>query len=420
MAEPKAKLTENAVKHAKPKVEHGVLKETRLYDRDGLYLTVSVTGKKWWRLKFHHLGKEHRMGLGSYPEIALSEARNRRDEARSRLRNGVNPLIQRKLDRAQAIAKHENSFEAISRKFIAERDAFWSIDYKNKFLRSLERDVFPSLGSRPIAEISPPELLICLRTIEKRSAVDMAKRVCQRCSMVFKYAITSSYCLYNPASELPAALQRRKVRHYAALSVSDLHEFKTKLEEYSGDPVTKFATKLLLLTFVRTTELREACWNEINLDLKEWRIPSQRMKMRIEHLVPLSKQAVTIFQQLKQMSSAGSHFVFPQSNNPTKPMSENTILFALYRMGYHSRTTGHGFRSLASTALNEASFSADAIESQLAHAERNQNRGAYNSAIYLPERTLMMQAWADFIDQTNDLPAATAKLRRSARRARAL
>jgi integrase len=420
MAESRALLTDRAIKEATPVAEDGSPKERRLHDRNGLYLTVSLGGKKWWRLKFHYAGKERRMGLGTYPEVSLKEARHLRDEARAQLRKGLNPQVQRKLERAQAIARHENSFELVSRKFITDSQSTWSDDYAKKFLRSLERDVFPSLGSRPIAEISPQELLSCLRDIEKRNAVDMAKRVCQRCSMVFKHAIRSHLCIYNPASELPPALKKRKVRHYAALDVAELHEFLAKLEKYDGEPITKYATKLLLLTFVRTTELREACWKEIDLDLKEWRIPASRMKMGTEHLVPLSKQAVMVFRQLQQLSPKDCDLVFPQTSDSKKPMSENTILFALYRMGYHSRATGHGFRTMASTALNEASFNADAVESQLAHLGRNQVRRTYNGAVYLPERRLMMQAWADFLDQTNDLPAATIKLRKSARKARTL
>lgn len=411
-------LTDTAVKNAKPKLVEGKLREIRLYDRDGLYLTVAGTGKKWWRLKFHFAGKERRMGLGSYPDVSLSEARILRDEARALLRKNINPQVHRTVERAQAIARERNTVEAVARGLLAERSSYWSDDYASKFLRSLEKDIFPSIGARPVAEVTPLEVLSCLRAIEKRGAIDMAKRVCQRCSMVFDYAIRTHLCTSNPARSLPGALLKRKVKHYSAIGPDELPDFQRKLDVYDGAPLTKLATKLLLLTFVRTAELRGAVWSEIRLDLKEWRIPASRMKMQKEHVVPLSKQAVAVLKELQRFSTDRSGLVFPQASNQSKPMSENTILYALYRLGYHGRATGHGFRTLASTTLNEAGFSTDAIELQLAHVERNQVRASYNQAQYLSERMIMMQAWADFVHQCDNLPVATERLRRSARKAR--
>ncbi len=265
-------------------------------------------------------------------------------------------------------------------------------------MRRLEGDIFPTLGQRPINAITAPELLEAIRSIEKRGAIDIAHRATQTCGQIFRYGIAIGRAERNPAADLKGALKTRTKRNYSHLKASELPEFLSKLEAYEGFIETKLALRLLLLTFVRTTELRAAEWAEINFEKAEWRIPAERMKMREQHIVPLSRQAIAILRELHKYTG-NTQYLFPGQNNPNKFMSENTMLGALYRMGYHSRATGHGFRSTASTVLNEQGFRPDVIERQLAHAERNKVRASYNHAQYLPERREMMQWWADYLDE---------------------
>jgi integrase len=264
-------------------------------------------------------------------------------------------------------------------------------------MNSFEADAFPKLGSRPIADVTAVELLAAAKKVEKRGAVETAHRLLQVCGQVFSYAIATGRAERNPVSDLRGALQPVQKSNNAYLKADELPDFLKKLDNYDGQPQTKLALRFLLLTFVRTGELRGAGWKEINFDKAEWRIPAERMKMRDPHIVPLSKQAIAILRELQPLTGHWSH-VFPNQHKPSGCMSENTILYALYRMGYHSRATGHGFRSTASTILNEQGFNSDVIERQLAHGERNQVRAAYNHAQYLPERRKMMQWWADYLD----------------------
>jgi len=407
----RVRLTATQVKEAKP-----LKKEYDLRDTESLYLTVSPAGSKWWRFRYRFRGEERRTGLGTYPEVSLKEARTRRDEIRALARRGIDPRAE--AQRAQATNKQadQNTFQFVASLFIESRIAKWTASYRVKLQRSLETDIYPYLGSRPIREITRAELLACLERIEtERGAIDMAKRVCQRCSMVFKYAIDMQLCDHNVARDVPRSLSHRKVSHYSALRATDLPDFVPALLGYEGEQHTRLAMRLLLLTFVRTNELRFATWDEVSFELARWDIPAARMKARESHLVPLSRQALDILRELKELNVDGSKYVFPQTFNVKKPMSENTILFALYRMGYKGRTTGHGFRTLASTTLNEARFPPDAIEAQLAHRETNSSRAAYNRASWLLEREVMMQAWADYLDQVGDLAVATKALRMAAR-----
>ncbi|MDF3982886.1 tyrosine-type recombinase/integrase [Luteibacter sp. PPL554] len=404
-------LTANEVKNAKAEG-----KERRLYDTNGLYLTVTPGGRKWWRLKYTFEGRERRMGLGAYPEVSLQVARSLRDDARGMLRKGKDPQLESRRARSLTGDPTWNTFEAVATQFISSRSPKWTASYRLKLQRSLERDIFPYLGRMPIAQIQRKDLLDCLKRIEtERAAVDMARRVCQRCSMVFQFAINSGICDHNIARELPSVLTQRTVQHHKFLRSTDLPEFVVAMDSYQGEPLTKLAMRLLLLTFVRTKELREARWHEINLSSARWDIPAARMKMRQPHVVPLSRQAIKVLEAVHELNVDGSDYVFPQSFNAQKPMSENTILYALYRMGYRGRTTGHGFRSTASTLLNEARFPVDAIEMQLSHSDKNKVRAAYNYANWLPEREQMMQAWADFLDGLKDLPRASQRLRVAAR-----
>jgi integrase len=264
-------------------------------------------------------------------------------------------------------------------------------------LRSLESEVFPSIGAKPIHEISAPAILEAVRRVEKRNALDMASRVLQRVSAIFRYAISTGRVTYNPATDLVGSLKTRKVTHRAALSRAELPAFLEKLNAYDGQPITRLALRLVVLTFVRSRELRGARWEEFDFDRAEWRIPAARMKITAEHIVPLSRQAIAVLEELQPLT--GSYdLVFPNQNNLTKVMSENTLLYAMYRMGYHQRATVHGFRATASTILNEMGYRPDVIERQLAHAERNKVRAAYHRSEYLEDRRKMMQTWADLVD----------------------
>ncbi len=389
----KGTLTSTKIKGCKPQN-----KAYRLFDGGGLYLEVHPNGSKYWRLKYRFAGKHRVYAIGIYPEVTLAEARDEADNAKKLIRAGIDPVAQRKTVKIETQAAAENTFERLAREWIDHQGGRWTEGHGSDVLKSLEKDVFPAIGHRPIIEIKTPELLSVIRSIERRGALNTAGQVLQRCSSVFRYAIQVGRCTYNPAGDLKGALKTKKVEHRAALSEKDLPDFLRKVDKYNGDMQTIHALKLLMLTFVRTGELRGAEWNEIDLDNSTWRIPAHRMKMNSEHLVPLSHQAVALLQEQHQLTG---HYelVFPSRSNVTRPMSENTVLYALYRMGYHSRATGHGFRATASTILNEQGWKADVIERQLAHAERNKVRAAYHRSEYLQERKAMMQSWADYLDK---------------------
>ena len=384
-------------------------KPYKLFDERGLYLLVSPSGAKLWRLKYRFGGKEKTLALGVYPETPLATkranageekirgARERRDDARRMLHDGVDPSAEKKLRVREQRIRAENTFEIIACEWHEKRFSGWTPSHARQVFESLEKNAFPYLGDRPIAEIKPPELLDVLRKIERRGAHEVASRVKQRCRQVFQYAIATGRAESDPSRDLDGALKTPQHKNYAALGAAELPEFLGKLEAYDGHLQTRLALRFLALTFVRTGELRAAEWTEIDEKAVEWRIPKERMKMREEHIVPLSKQALTVLAELRTLNGH-RRYVFTNLANPEKCMSENTILFALYRMGYHGRATGHGFRATASTILNEQGVKPDVIERQLAHAERNKIRAAYNRAQYLPERRRMMQRWADYLD----------------------
>lgn len=292
--------------------------------------------------------------------------------------------------------KADNTFEAIAREWHEHSRNKWSKIYADDVTKRLENHIFPKLGHRPLADISTTDILDVLRVIEKSGALDMAQRMMQTCGQVFSYAIITRRIDRNPVTDLRGALKTPVRKHHSYLKADALPEYLQKLESYDGSIETKLALKFLLLTFVRTVELRGAEWPEINFDKADWRIPAERMKMKDLHIVPLSKQALAVLEELKKHTGNRKH-LFPNQKNPAAFMSENTMLFALYRMGYHSKATGHGFRATASTILNEHGFHSDVIERQLAHVERNKVRAAYNHAEYLPERRKMMQWWADYL-----------------------
>ncbi len=385
-------LSDAKVRNAKPKT-----KPYKIADGEGLFLVIMPSGSKYWRLRYFVAGKEKLLALGVYPEISLGDARDRRAQARKLLAVGKDPGEAKKEVKRLTALRNTNAFDTIAREWFEKRTHEWAPRSAKTTLARLEQHILPKLGERPVAEITPPEVLEMARVVEARGNLETARRVMQICAQVFMYAIATGRAERNPVPDLRGALKTPVVKHYSFLKASDLPEFLNKLETYEGSVQTRLALRLLLLTFIRTQELRGAKWTEIDWDKADWRIPAERMKMKELHIVPLSKQAIAVLREL-QRHSGNRPYIFPNEHNPATFMSENTMLYALYRMGYHSRTTAHGFRSTASTILNEHGFRADVIERQLAHCERNSVRAAYNHAQYLPERRKMMQWWADYLD----------------------
>lgn len=385
-------ITDTTVRNAKP-----AEKPYKLHDTDGLFVLVHPNGSRYWRLKYRFLGKEKMLALGVYPEVSLGEARERRAQARKLLATGVDPSEVKKAAKRQAIINSETTFEAVAREWHDHFKHKWTPQVVASSMRRLENHMFPKLGSRPIADITPPELLSVVRIVERTGALDMAQRVMQLTGQVFTYAIATGRAQRNPVNDLRGALKPPVRKHMAHFKEDELPEYLQRLENFTGNLQTKLALKFLLLTFVRTGELRGAEWTEINFSKAEWRIPAERMKMREQHVVPLSTQAIAVLRDL-QARTGNRQFVFPNQHKPMGCMSENTILFALYDMGYRFKATGHGFRATASTILNENGFAPDVIERQLAHCERNKVRAAYNHAQYLAERRKMMQWWGDYIE----------------------
>ena len=375
----------------------------KLPDSGGLYLWVFADGKKYWRLRYSLLGKEKCLSLGVYPRIGLKDARRRRDVELRRLDNNLDPAAERRAEKIKAKNAAANSFEAVAREWHGKQKHLWVPHHAADVLRRLEKNSFPQLGRRPIAEIDAPELLAAMRKIEARGAHDLAHRVLQVCGQVFRYGIVTGRCTRNVAMDLRGALTPHKKGHQAAVKSDELPELMRAIATYDdgrGTKQTRMALQLLALTFVRTSELIHAEWTEFDLEEALWIIPAERMKMRDEHVVPLSRQAVAILKELLKNRSVGP-YVF-SGLSPRKPISNNTMLFALYRLGYKGRMTGHGFRAVASTILNEMGFRGDVIERQLAHNERNAVRAAYNRAEYIAERTEMMQTWANHLDAIAD------------------
>ena len=385
-------LSDAKVRSAKPRSN-----PYKISDGEGMFLLIAPSGSKYWRLKYHYAGKEKLLALGVYPEVSLSDARERRFQARKALAAGYDPGEIKKEAKRLTVQKSESAFEVVAREWIEQRKHEWAGRSTKIKVSRLERHVFPKIGTRPISDITAPEILSMLRDVEGSGAFDTAKRVMQTCGQIFMYAIATGRAERNPVPDLRGALKTPVTKHHAYLKATELPEFLSRLDVYDGAIQTKLALRFLLLTFVRTTELRAAEWTEIDLDRAEWRIPVERMKVKEQHIVPLSRQAVALLRALQSHTGNRQH-LFPNQHKPASYMSENTMLYALYRMGYHSRTTGHGFRSTASTILNENGFMPDVIERQLAHSERNKVRAAYNHAQYLPERRKMMQWWADYLD----------------------
>ncbi len=376
-------------------------KPYKLSDELGLYLLVNPVGSKYWRLKYRIDGREKLFALGVYPDVPLETARARRDAARVLIAQGINPVqAKHDADRAKQAATVD-TFEALAREWWANWKGDRTERHADYVLRRLEADVFPAIGKKPIATVRPRDLIAVARAIEKRGALDIAKRALETIGQVFRYGIQTERVDTNPSANLSGVVKARAKTNYARLTEKELPELMSKITSYSRDGgalVTRIALQLMALTFVRTSELIAARWEEFDFERAQWRIPAERMKMREPHIVPLTKQALVLLAELK-IVTGHSVLLFPGERDHAKPMSNNTILFALYRMGYHSRMTGHGFRGIASTLLHEMGFDHNHIELQLAHTERNAVSAAYNHATYLPQRAKMMQFWADYLDQ---------------------
>ncbi len=386
-------LTDTGARNAKPKAT-----PYKLADERGMFLLVNPTGAKWWRLKYRFAGKEKLLSLGVYPDVRLKDAREKRDAARQLIAAGIDPSTNRKIQNAARVERAENSFEAVAREWYAKHSPKWAESHASKVLTRLEKDVFPWIGGLPIAEIAAPELLATLRRIESRGAIETAHRAHQTCGQIFRYAVATGRATRDPSGDLRGALQPVISTHHASITdPKEIGALLRAMDAYSGEFATKCAIRLAPLVFLRPGELRSAEWAEIDLEKLEWRIPKERMKARVPHVVPLSTQAMTILAELKPLTGDG-RLVFPGVRSRERPMSENTVNAALRRMGYTSdQMTGHGFRSMASTLLNEHGWNRDAIERQLAHGERDAVRAAYNYAEFLPERRKMMQWWADHL-----------------------
>ncbi|MBA2721823.1 MAG: tyrosine-type recombinase/integrase [Methylibium sp.] len=375
----------------------------RLTDGAGLYLEILPTGGKYWRLKYRFTGKEKKLALGVYGKeqgrVSVKEARARRDEARRLLSEGIDPGQQKKTAKLQRVVAAGNSFECVARAWWAQWASTKSAKHADQVMRRLEADVFPAIGALPVSGITAPQLLAVSLKIERRGAVDIAKRAYQSCGQVLRYAVAHGLAERNAAADVKPsdALKPACKENYARIDVRETPELLRRIDAYDGAVYTRLALRLMALTFVRTSELIGARWCEFERGGAQWRIPAERMKMKTPHIVPLSRQALAVLDELAELRQ-GRELLFPGERDHNKPMSNNTILYALYRMGYHSRMTGHGFRGLASTILHELGHRHDLIELQLAHQERNAISAAYNHATYIPKRTEMMQEWADHLD----------------------
>jgi integrase len=396
-------LTDTAIRNAKPGINpagKATSKPYKMGDGGGMYLEVRPAGGKLWRLKYRVDRREKRISLGAYPAVSLKEAREKRDEARKLLASGIDPSEHRKITKRAERAVTEESFEAVAREWFTKHSPRWAPSHAEKIIRRLEKDLFPWIGTRPIAEVTAPELLAVLRRIEDRGALDTAHRAHQDCGRIFRYGVATGCAERDTAADLRGALPPAKGHHFATITdPKAIGDLLRAMDGYEGSTVTRCALTFAPLVFVRPGELRRAEWAEFNLEAAEWRIPAEKMKSRALHVVPLSTQAHSILRELHPLTGHG-RYLFPSERTGARPMSENTVNGALRRLGYtKEEITGHGFRSMASTILNEQGWHRDAIERQLAHAERDAVRAAYNYAEHLPERRKMMQHWSDYLEK---------------------
>ena len=389
-------LTDTEIKKAKAKEQ-----AYNMSDGGGLYLCVTPAGGKLWRWKYRYEGKEKLMSFGKYPDVPLALVRNRHGEARKLLATGVDPMAKRKSEKTAERVASENSFASVSARWFEHWREGKSPRHVDSTRRRLASNILPNLGALQIAEIEAPDVVVMIRAIEARGARDIAKRALETTGQIFRYAIAHGYAKRNPPTEIRPRdiLKPSQKTNYPRIEAKELPYLLRQIEVYPGTHVTRLAIKLMALTFVRTGELIGAKWSEFNFDTARWDIPAERMKMRSPHIVPLATQALEVMDVLR-LFRGENDWVFPGHRNINKPMSDNTILKGLERMGYKGKMTGHGFRGLASTILHERGYVHEHIELQLAHAPRNAVSAAYNHALYLEPRAKMMQEWADFLENT--------------------
>lgn len=390
-------LTDTACKNAKPQA-----KPYKLADSAGLFLLVHSNGSRYWRLKYRLHGKEKLMALGVYPAVTLAEAREKRDIARKLLAAGADPMADKREKRRQARLNAANTFEAVAREWHENQLERWSKGHGENVLRRLEINVFSHIGARPIAEITPPELLEVLRRIEKRGALELVSSIKQNCGQVFRYGIQTGRCERDAAADLKGALKTRKAAHYRTIDAKEIPDFIDRLSQNDARLYarTRRAIWLSLLTFCRPGEIRQACWEEIDLDGAIWTIPGEKMKMRRDHIVPLSYQSIAILrEQHEETGALKTSWVFPSQIRLSHCMSDGTVLRGIRRLGYGQKIVAHGFRALARTTIREKlGYDSEIIERQLAHKASGPLGEAYDRTQFLDERRKMMQHWADYID----------------------
>lgn len=385
-------LTELAIRALKPRE-----KLYRVADSGNLCLEVTPAGGKLWRWRYYYNGKSQMLALGRYPDVSLAQARERRDQARKQVQTGKHPTREKKAEKLRRVTQGENTFKHIALQWLEVKQKGLDERYRKQCRVRLEQNVFPQIGDLPITEITIPDVVQVVEKVGQRGRIETARRMKQLMSQIFRYAAQKGLCPHNPAADLRDILPTVKEKHHACIHPDELPELMKAIRFYEGDKLTVAALRLLALTFVRTGELIGAKWSEIDWNRQEWHIPAERMKMKRPHVVPLSRQATSILKELQKVTGHRVH-VFHSGASKSKHLSNGVFLMALRRMGYQNRMTGHGFRTLASTILNEKGYAPDVIERQLAHEDSDRVRSAYNRAEYLPDRTKMMQAYADLLE----------------------
>lgn len=375
-------------------------KTLKLTDGNGLYLEVKVNGSKLWRYRYKIAGKENLFAVGEYPGLSLQDARKARDDARELVKQGIHPSHARQSTLSGQLAQNANTFESVAREWLERKRGSWTPYSIKQATNCLTQNAFPKIGRLPIRNVTAAHLLEILQAMEKRGAETYALHLRQWCSAIFRHAVVTLRADADPAAALKGAIHRPQINHAKAMTPETIGDYKARLDRYGGNRTTVIALRLMLYTFVRTVELRKAPWAEFDLVAGEWKIQAERMKMKRVHVVPLSRQALVLLEELKKITGAGD-WLFPNFRRPDDVMSATTINRALEHMGYASGLwTGHDFRATASTQLHEMGYRPDIIERQLAHVEGNKTKAAYNHAEYLPERRVMMQDWADWVDLT--------------------
>jgi len=392
-------LTATQVKSAKTQQ-----RAYKLYDEKGMFLLVHQNGSKYWRLKYRFAGKEKVLALGVFPDVSLANAREKRDDARKRLSNDIDPGQSKRVDKLVRIQQSDDSFQAVATEWFYTKMCERSKSHQDRTWRALEKDMFPQIGNRPVAQIHAPELLMVLRKIESRGAIETAHRAKQTAGQIFRYAVATGRAERDPSGDLKGALKNPSKKHLAAITEpKEVGKLLLSLEAYLGTPTVKAALLLSPLLFVRPGELRHMEWTEINWEENRWEIPASKMKIKQPHIVPLCAQAIRILQEQQKLTGKG-HYVFPSARGKSRPLSENGVRTALRTIGYgNDDMTPHGFRAMARTILDEVlNYRVDYIEHQLAHAVKDANGRAYNRTAHLEGRKDMMQGWANYLDNLKE------------------